>query len=47
MIQSQPLNVRAWYGLPAEIAVGRMWHWVDAGLTMDDKATISWIRRHR
>jgi len=31
MIQSQPLNVRAWYGLPAEIAVGRMWHWVKAG----------------
>ena len=27
----QPFNVRAWYGLPAEIAVGRVWHWIKAG----------------
>ena len=31
MTKEQPLNVRAWYGLPAEIAVGRVWHWVKAG----------------
>ena len=24
-------RVRSWYGLPAEIAVGRVWHWVKAG----------------
>ena len=27
----QPFMVRAWYGLPAEIRVGRLWHWIRAG----------------
>lgn len=31
MKTEQPFNTRAWYGLPAEIAVGRVWHWVKAG----------------
>jgi len=31
MMDEQPLNVRSWYGLPAEIAVGQLWHWVSAG----------------
>jgi len=31
VIDEQPLNVRTWYGLPAEVAVGRLWHWVHAG----------------
>lgn len=33
MKEEQPLDfyVRSWYGLPAEISVGRIWHWVKAG----------------
>jgi len=31
MADERPLNVQAWYGLPAEIAVGQLWHWVKAG----------------
>jgi len=31
MIEDQPFKVRTWYGLPAEILVGRTWHWVRAG----------------
>ena len=31
MDQERPFKVRSWYGLPAEIAVGRVWHWVRAG----------------
>ena len=30
MIEDQPFKVRTWYGLPAEIVVGRTWHWVRA-----------------
>ena len=30
MIEDQPFRVRTWYGLPAEIVVGRTWHWVRA-----------------
>ena len=29
--ETLPFRVRAWYGLPAEISVGRVWHWVKAG----------------
>ena len=31
MTEELPFRVRSWYGLPAEIAVGRAWHWVKAG----------------
>ena len=31
METEQPFNVRSWYGLPAELDVGRVWHWVKAG----------------
>ncbi len=31
MTDEQPLNMRAWYGLPAEIAVGELWRQVSVG----------------
>ena len=27
----KPFNTRSWYGMPTEIAVGRVWHWVKGG----------------
>ena len=30
MRMEQPFKVRTWYGMPAEILVGRTWHWVKA-----------------
>jgi len=29
--EEQPFQIRSWYGLPAEVGVGRVWHWVKAG----------------
>lgn len=35
MNEEQPFRIHSWYGLPAEISVGRVWHWVKAsGVTM-------------
>ncbi len=31
MSEELPFRVRSWFGLPAEIGVGRVWHWVKAG----------------
>jgi hypothetical protein len=31
MSEELSFRVRSWYSLPAEIAVGRVWHWVKAG----------------